>query len=409
MPDNLIEEIRGGIKEGFTATQKKFEDAHKELDGRVAELAKQLDEQKKANVEAKTEYQKSVEKVEKAEAELADLEQKMLNRLPGGTPEQKTLGQHAAECEEIKNFRGGNMVLADVDGASQLKAVDSGGDSAGDLVVPYRQPGIAYDPTHQPVIRDLLTVLSVSSNSIEWAREDVFTNKAGAPSSENAVRPESDITFTKETTPVVTIGHWIPVSRQILSDAPALRSHIDMRMTQGLKIKESQEILFGDGTNGRLHGLYPQATAYDTGLNKAGYTNIDQIRKAHLQASLSAYPSTATVMSLTDWAEIQLTKDDNNNYLFGSPANPAANRVWGKTVVESIDMTPSDGATGGQFLVGGFGLGATLWDRAQMTVRVAEQHENYFVRGMVALLVEERLALTVERPKAFVKGNFVVA
>jgi HK97 family phage major capsid protein len=58
----------------------------------------------------------------------------------------------------------------------------------------------------------------------------------------------------------------------------------------------------------------------------------------------------------------------------------------------------------GEFLVGNFAAGAMGWDRQQTTVGIAEQHEDFYVRNMVAILAEKRIALTVFRPDAFVKG-----
>ena len=39
-------------------------------------------------------------------------------------------------------------------------------------------------------------------------------------------------------------------------------------------------------------------------------------------------------------------------------------------------------------------------------MRVAEQHADFFVKNMVAILCEERLGFTVERPAAIVSGTF---
>jgi HK97 family phage major capsid protein len=73
--------------------------------------------------------------------------------------------------------------------------------------------------------------------------------------------------------------------------------------------------------------------------------------------------------------------------------------VWGKTVVESHAMTADD------FLAGS-GFAATIYDREEVSVRVAEQHADFAIKGMVALIVEERLGFTVERPSAIVAGQF---
>jgi HK97 family phage major capsid protein len=66
-------------------------------------------------------------------------------------------------------------------------------------------------------------------------------------------------------------------------------------------------------------------------------------------------------------------------------------------VVESHAMDAGDFLAGSAFA-------ATIYDREQVTVRIAEQHAGFFVENMVAVLCEERLALTVERPQALVHG-----
>ena len=82
---------------------------------------------------------------------------------------------------------------------------------------------------------------------IEYAKENVYTNSAAivysSPDFENVTKPESNITFTLSSAPVVTIAHWLAASRQLLSDAPALAGYIDSRLTYGLKYLEQEEIL----------------------------------------------------------------------------------------------------------------------------------------------------------------------
>ena len=58
------------------------------------------------------------------------------------------------------------------------------------------------------------------------------------------------------------------------------------------------------------------------------------------------------------------------------------------------------------FLVGDFGRAARLYDRQQAAVEVATQHADFFTRNMVAILAEERLALTINRPDLLVHGTF---
>ena len=59
-----------------------------------------------------------------------------------------------------------------------------------------------------------------------------------------------------------------------------------------------------------------------------------------------------------------------------------------------------------KFLTGAFKLGAQVFDRWQARVEVATENEDDFVKNMVTILAEERLALAVYRPQAFIYGDF---
>lgn len=397
-----LNDVAKAAKESVAELKK----AHTELDGRVSKMH---DELKAGGVDATTKaaFQDAVQKVdgveksvEKLSAEVTELAKKSANLL-GNAQQRKSLGQLAAESEVCKTYRNGSAELVTMKAPLFGKAaVTSGAASAGVLIEPYRVPGIIMQPDEPLTVRDLFMAVSISSNAVEWVREKLFTNNAGPQNGEGAPKPESGITFEKKTSAVETIAHWIPASRQVLADAPQLSGLIDSRLRSGLKLKEDEALLFGDGTNGNLLGLVPQATAFvPTGL-PAGANNLDKLRWAFLQSSKAKLPATFAVLSLDDWALIQMMKTTDGAYLFGTPTDGAAPRVWGKRVVESF------GLDAGDFLAGS-SLAATIYDREEVTVRVAEQHADFFVTNMVAILCEERLAFTVERPAAMVSGSFV--
>ena len=215
--------------------------------------------------------------LDKLNAEVTELAAKAANGIGGGE-QKKSLGQLAAESEVCKTYRGGIAELAQMAGPLFGKtAVTSAGNSAGALVQPYRVPGIVMDPDEPLTVRDLFGAVSISSNAIEWVKEKVFTNNAGYQAGEGAAKPESGLTFEKMTTAVATLAHWIPASRQVLADAPQLQGIIDGKLRTGLKLKEDEQLLFGDGLNGNLHGIVPQAVAYSaTGIpNGSGRLGSD--------------------------------------------------------------------------------------------------------------------------------------
>ena len=56
----------------------------------------------------------------------------------------------------------------------------------------------------------------------------------------------------------------------------------------------------------------------------------------------------------------------------------------------------------GTALVGSFAQGAHTWRRGPVTVEATNSHSDHFVKNLSALRAEERLALGVYRPAAFV-------
>ena len=249
-------------------------------------------------------------------------------------------------------------------------------------------------------VRDLITPGNMDGNALEYVKETGFTNNAGMVA-EGAKKPESSLKFDLVSTTAKVIAHYMKASRQILSDASQLASLIDGRLRYGLAFKEEQQLLNGDGTGQNLLGIIPQATAFAAPFDPAGTeTNIDNIRLAFLQAELAEFPSTGVVMNPIDWARIELLKDTTGRYIIGNPQGIIGASLWNRPVVTTQAITVD------KFLAGAFKLGAQLFDRWQARVEVATENEDDFVKNLVTVLAEERLALAVYRPEAFIYGDF---
>jgi HK97 family phage major capsid protein len=243
-----------------------------------------------------------------------------------------------------------------------------------------------------------------ASNLVQYTKENVYTNNAAAqyssPNRENVTKPESGITFTLANAAVVTLAHFIPVSRQVLDDAPQLESYVNGRLLYGLKLEEEDQLLNGAGTSGSLSGLL--ASGNNTAYNRSatGDTRIDTLRKAITQAALSEYAADAIVINPEDWEAIELTKATDGQYVMANPMALAGPQLWGKRVVATNSIAS------GTFLVGAFTMGAQVWDRMDAAVQISYEDGDNFKKNMATLLAEERLALTVYRPAAFIKGTF---
>ncbi len=321
----------------------------------------------------------------------------------GGDVQHQSLGQQFVNADNVKAFLGQTTPRGRVDipinAAITSLTTDADG-SAGDLVERTRVPGVVALPQRRMTVRDLLTPGTMDGSSLEYVKETGFTNNA-APVAEGAQKPESSIKFDLINTNAKVIAHFVKASRQILSDASQLASIIDGRLRYGLAFKEEGQLLNGDGTGQNLLGIIPQASAFVPPFDPAGTeTNIDNIRLAMLQAFLAEYPATGHVMNPIDWARIELLKDTTGRYIIGNPQGSIGATLWNLPVVET-QAIPVD-----KFLTGAFKLGAQVFDRWLARVEVATENGDDFVKNMVTILAEERLALAVYRPEAFIYGDF---
>ncbi|WP_438396473.1 phage major capsid protein [Caballeronia sp. DA-9] len=369
---------------------------------------KALKEAKDASGALSAETKKSVDemllKQGELQARLQEAEQKLARR---GDPEErqelKSLGQLVIESEEMKEMdssaRKSVRVRIDRKNIMNVTAtVGAGASTTNSLTVADRQAGIVAPVQRTMTIRDLLMPGQTSANSIEYTVETGFTN-AAATVAEGAQKPQSDLTFNLKNQPVRTIAHIFKASRQILDDAPMLQSYIDGRARYGLMYAEEAQLLNGDGTGSNILGILPQASAFAPALTIAGATPIDRIRLALLQALLAEFPSTGIVLNPIDWAAIELTKDSQGRYLIGNPVNGTTPRLWNLPVVETQAMAAN------HFLTGAFAMAAQIFDRMEVEVLLSTENQDDFIKNMVTLRAEERLALAVYRPEAFVTGE----
>lgn len=384
--------------EDLNANIKRIGDEIKPLAEQALKEAKQAGE---VHAETKQQVDDALLKFGEMQATMQELAQKMAAQSDPQEPQApKSAGQLVAEklAEDGVNasFRGSRRV------EMPQSAITSVTGSGGDLVPADRRPGIVAPPNRRLTIRSLVAPGTTESNNVEYVKETGFTNSA-APVSEGGPKPYSDIAFTLANAPVRTIAHLFKASRQILDDASGLASYIDARATYGLDLVEETQLLYGNGTGANLHGIIPQAEAFVPAFNPEKAQNIDRIRLAILQSFLAEYPASGIVLHPTDWAQIELTKDENGNYIIARPQDGTPGRLWNLPVVETQAITQD------QFLVGAFSLASQIFDRMTTEILVSTENDKDFENNMVTIRAERRLAFAVYRPEAFVEGSLTAS
>jgi HK97 family phage major capsid protein len=334
----------------------------------------------------------------------------------GQSAESKSIGERFTNSEEYKSFmakggRGesGNVELKDITGASA---------SAGGLIPEYRVPTVFANPDRPLFVRQLVNNSTCAGDSVTIMRENVFTNNAGPqynvagnPVNQLVDKNKSDITYTSANVPVRTMAHHIIASRQVLSDAPRLRAMIDQRLPYGLNLNMDNQLLYGDGLTENFTGLFVDAGVNDVGEIATGTTADDlplamikHLRAAVTKCQLSEfYNVNGLILSPTDWETIETATATDGKFIWVNVNTGGEQRMW------RVPVIVSNAVQTGDFLLGDWSMGATLYQREGLTVRASESHANLFIQNGVAILGEERAAFAVELPKAFTKGSFAVA
>lgn len=282
-------------------------------------------------------------------------------------------------------------------GASVVTGVSQ--TSGGALVFPDIQPGLVQLPFRPLTLRDIVTNLTTTSDSVEYVRVTGYTNNAAmvaeatATSGGSGSKPESALALLKVLETVKTVAHWIPATTRALADASQLRGLIDAFLLDGLAQEIEDQMVTGDGTGENFTGI-----AHVSGVQAQAWSSdlLETTRKARTLVRLvgRARP-TAYVFHPNDWEEIDLLQDNEARYFMGGPREIMTPRLWGLPVVESEAVTEGTGYIADWRTV-------VLWDREQANIQVSNSHADFFTRNLIAILAESRHAMGVLRPEAIV-------
>lgn len=301
-----------------------------------------------------------------------------------------------------------------------IRALIGSATPAASALFPQVFPNI-YRAAEKPlVMRDVLLNLQTTSDSLTIMSESGYTN-AAAPVAEptvvggagltGGVKPESALTFTEVTFPVRWIGHWIPITRQLLQDTAFMEGYLNGRLIDGLKRAEDAQFISGDGVTPNLTGILTTSgiqvldATYFTGAPVKdatfGNENANRIRRAitKIMTTGDAQPTfiVANPADVEDWDTVSNAQRD---YLFGGPARPGTKQLWGVPVVQSQGITAKTALVGD-------GSMAAIVDRMDAQIYTTDSHSDYFIRNILTVLAEERVALPVFRPVAFAKVTLV--
>jgi HK97 family phage major capsid protein len=341
-------------------------------------------------------------KLGEAVARLFSLEQFVSARPPGGSGagfgSSKSIGETMIESEGFAFLQKGGRDSGKINIESFHKTTIINAPGQNQPLVPdYRMPGIVPPGMPALTVRDALSTFRTSSNLIQYTRESSFTNAAAPQAGEGVAKAESAMGFELKNAAVQTLAHWIPASRQVIDDAVGLQDYINSRLMYGLKLVEEDQLLNGNGSGQNLSGLLMNSTAYS---GSSSGTVIDMLGSALAQVEAGGFKPDRIILHPKDAWAMYLIKTTLGEYVYSSPIYATIPQIWSVPIITTVNLTR------GNFLVGAFKQAAAIWDRWDATIEISREHQDFFVKNLVAILCEERLALTVFQPSAIVHGTF---
>lgn len=323
-------------------------------------------------------------------------------------PDTRSLGQRVVDDENYTAFaeRGAQ---GHVEVRALLTTSSSDTQNAG-LFMPRGTPFLEAGAIRRRrlFIRDVLSTGTTGLNSVPYIRETAAaTNEGGATTvAEGAAKPEVTLQFTAADAPVRKIAGWLPVTTEIIADAPTLRSYIDARLEYMILLREEEQVLTGTGTAPNLlgirnaPGLQTVKATGGTAVNTAG-DNLTTIATGIRLIELVDGEADGLAINPTDfWAMLTRRASGDNHYDLDPFMSPERMQPWGVPPVRTRSLPA------GTAIVGNWSMGATLLEREGVTVRVGDQHSDFFTNNKVAVLAEERVAFPIHRPDFFAELTF---
>ena len=242
------------------------------------------------------------------------------------------------------------------------------------------------------VVRDLFGAENISGSTLVYLVEGAMQG-APAVTAEGAEKPQIHFADpTPKTVSLAKVACHIKESDEYINDYPFLASAINGRLLYELGLVEQNKLVTDLlATSGIQAGTYAaNATASD-------------IADAILQAAMdvqnsSGFAADAILINPADWYALRIAKDGEDRYygggFFGAQNVP---NLWG------INVCVSPAVSAGTIVVGAYKTCASVVQNGGVSVEAVNTNEDDFVKNLMTIRAEERLALAVRRPAGFKK------
>ena len=350
-----------------------------------------------------------IERGEKGDALIAELKGLEVHEGPVLDGAAKSLGEHFVKSigseglARVKTVTGATVAAP----AFESKAATDT-QSVPAAVAPWLT---TYDKTvvrafRRPVVSDLFGAGSLGdSNAVSYLVEGAVEG-ALATVAEAGAKPQFHIADpTTRTDALKKIAGFLKFTDEMLEDAAFLVSEINERGLYLLALAEENQLLNGSGSGSQIEGLLNRAGVQSETAADAG-DNADAIFRAMSKVqTATGLSADAIVINPADYQSLRLSRDGNGQYMgggffagqYGNGGIEWQPAVWGLRTVVSAAVPA------GTAVVGAFSAAATVYRKGGVRVESTNSHDDDFTSNLVTTRIEERVALAVRIPAAFVE------
>lgn len=320
-----------------------------------------------------------------------------MNNGKGGDPRQaevKSLGQMFVESDFYKKAQSKKSINAEFPEFDALQSKTLMETGAGFAPQSIRTGRVVEYAHRRPMVADLIPQTPTDQPSVVYMEETTFTNNAAA-AAEGASVTDSVLVYTERTKATREIKTWLPVTEVQLEDVAGMQSTIDGRLSTMLDLAEETELMTGSDVAPHLGGFLTLITQAQA---KGADPTPDAIYKAIVKVRTTGFTEpSAYITHPNDWQDVRLLRTTDGVYIWGNPSEAGPERIWGLPVVNTTAITENTG------LLGDFALYSEIRRKRGTNIKVSDSHSDYFIKNILAIRADRRLALVIYRLTAFAK------
>ena len=259
---------------------------------------------------------------------------------------------------------------------------------------------LSVDPKAQTVIRKVANVASIGGRSLTYAE---FVPGRGDAEwvPEGGLKPSMDATLAEKTITAGKVALTIKLTEETLTDLPQLVAEIRAEIINRIGLAEEEGILNGTGEGGQIKGVAADMPGFSLDTFKIEKANTyDVIVAAYTQVvsvSNMAYRPNIVLMNPIDYAQMQLTKDVNGQYLRPFQV--------GDELIPGLRVEASTAVKQGDIVLGDFNY-LNIRDVWALTITFGWENDD-FTKNLVTMIGEKRLMayIKAQYKTAFVKDT----